>query len=547
MPGPPSLSPGKIAATPFDRGDADFVLRSSDNVEFRVHRLILSMASSVFEGMFSVPKPPALSSDLPIPEVAISEDSETLDLFLRVCYPLIEPEVQTLPLLRKVLTAGDKYDAPIVVHAMTRELRQARFMDNDPLRVFAVACLCDLEKEAKVAAEKAVLEGMIHSPAPGCPELDEISAGSYYRLLKLDGTKALASKPKKYKPIVYRVDFAGILPLCRRSGSHASTSPQVHSPAVALHPFTPLDGADIILRTIDSVDFFVHRNIITFGSPTFLGSLRQEIPSGELQELPVYLLSENHRTVDVLLRMCYPVDDPAIHSPDLYLRVASAAHRYRFSNIEHTLRRSWTGYAQKEPLRCYFTAVQCGWEAEARACALQLSTTHSRAELSVAYISEMETVSSVPYRRLLSYAQAVRTAATREFNLVDVRCRKCPPSDSDSDRNVGYPTTISTGSPPSWLLPTFTMAKRALNLRPCGSQLALHLEVGKNLLATVADASPAAAIPTTAASVWSSSLTTGEESPPACTLSHHKIEWVTELLQKYADKVNMAVSAVSGV
>ena len=91
------------------------------------------------------------------------------------------------------------------------------------------------------------------------------------------------------------------------------------------------------------------------------------------------------------------------------------------------------------------------------------------------------------------------------------------------------------------------MAKRALNLRPCGSQLALHLEVGKNLLATVADASPAAAIPTTAASVWSSSLTTGEESPPACTLSHHKIEWVTELLQKYADKVNMAVSAVSGV
>ncbi len=123
----------KMAAAPFDRSDTDFIMRTSDGVEFRVHRLILSMASSMFEGMFSIPKPSALLSDPNIPDISITEDSETIDLYLRICYPLIDPEVPTLLLLRKVVTAGFKYDAPIVVHATCWEVGhswQGRSMRN---------------------------------------------------------------------------------------------------------------------------------------------------------------------------------------------------------------------------------------------------------------------------------------------------------------------------------------------------------------------------------------------------------------------------------
>ncbi|RPD58987.1 hypothetical protein L227DRAFT_467833, partial [Lentinus tigrinus ALCF2SS1-6] len=401
------------AAAPFDRNDADFMLRSSDNVEFRVHRLILSMASFVFESMFSMPKPPTLPSDPPgIPEISIPEDSETLDLFLRICYPLIDPEVQTLLLLRKVLTAGIKYDAPMVIHAMKRELRQPRFMDTQPLRAFAIACLCDLEEEAKIAAEISVVEGVVISKASSSPEVDEISAGAYYRLLRLNRTRAVKAslkRPKKSRSKEYCVNFTGILPLCRTSVCKASTLTPlpVVTPSLS-SPFTSLnhDGADIVLHTKDSVDFFVHRVIVTFASPTFLSSLSKERTSEESEnQRPVYLLAEDSHTTDILLRMCYPVDHPDIPSSDHYLDVACAAHRYGFCKVEQTLLRSWSEHATNAPLRFYFAAVQCGWEAEARACARQLVTTLSPKDLDDAYVPEMESVSSVPYRRLLSYAE----------------------------------------------------------------------------------------------------------------------------------------------
>ena len=44
---------------PFNKPTADVILRSSDDVDFRVHKVILAEASPVFEGMFSIPQPPA--------------------------------------------------------------------------------------------------------------------------------------------------------------------------------------------------------------------------------------------------------------------------------------------------------------------------------------------------------------------------------------------------------------------------------------------------------------------------------------------------------
>ncbi|OJT03115.1 hypothetical protein TRAPUB_6303 [Trametes pubescens] len=50
------------ASAPFDRDDADLILRSSDNIDFHVHRIILTLASPVFAGMFTTPQPPDTNS-----------------------------------------------------------------------------------------------------------------------------------------------------------------------------------------------------------------------------------------------------------------------------------------------------------------------------------------------------------------------------------------------------------------------------------------------------------------------------------------------------
>lgn len=68
---------------------ADIVLRSGGLkfVEFRAHRAILSIASPVFETMFSLPQPGAEKS---LPVCDLSEDANTLEALLRFIYPVEE-------------------------------------------------------------------------------------------------------------------------------------------------------------------------------------------------------------------------------------------------------------------------------------------------------------------------------------------------------------------------------------------------------------------------------------------------------------------------
>lgn len=97
---------------PFIRDSADVILRSSERDDFRVHKLILSEASNVFEGMFSLPQSSdtsdrqtpgstsvsgeRVSEDQQRAVVDMPESSRTLDLLLRYCYPMSRPELTDL-------------------------------------------------------------------------------------------------------------------------------------------------------------------------------------------------------------------------------------------------------------------------------------------------------------------------------------------------------------------------------------------------------------------------------------------------------------------
>lgn len=72
-----------------DLPTADIILRSGGPqvVEFRAHRVILSIASPVFETMFSLPQP-GVEKTLPVCD--LSEDANTVEALLRLIYPIEE-------------------------------------------------------------------------------------------------------------------------------------------------------------------------------------------------------------------------------------------------------------------------------------------------------------------------------------------------------------------------------------------------------------------------------------------------------------------------
>ncbi|KAI0352401.1 hypothetical protein OH77DRAFT_1409265, partial [Trametes cingulata] len=174
--------PTRTATRPFDRDDADIVLRSSDGIDFYVHRIILSLASPVFATMLALPQPPGAHVERPV--VDMSEDSQTLDIFLRVCYPEPAPEIPSLHLLREVLGAAMKYDAAAVMALAKDSMVLPHLVDENPLDIFVMACCFGLEAQAQEAAVVAVASGAVVGKV--CPGLDEIPAGVYQRLLQFN-------------------------------------------------------------------------------------------------------------------------------------------------------------------------------------------------------------------------------------------------------------------------------------------------------------------------------------------------------------------------
>ncbi|KAI0372632.1 hypothetical protein BV20DRAFT_939207 [Pilatotrama ljubarskyi] len=104
---------------PFTKASADVVLRTPDGVEFRVHRVILSEASPVFENMFKLPQPKPQPADASsaspttdVPEllvIDVTETGHTLDHHLRFCYPMDDPVLE-LGDIAPIIGAARKYD-----------------------------------------------------------------------------------------------------------------------------------------------------------------------------------------------------------------------------------------------------------------------------------------------------------------------------------------------------------------------------------------------------------------------------------------------------
>ncbi|KAI0775789.1 hypothetical protein BD413DRAFT_611264 [Trametes elegans] len=104
----------------FNRSDADIVFRSSDGVDFRLHKLVLAMASPVFADMFTLP---SHDSEKALSVVDLSEEASTLEDLLVLCYPMERPDFLRLSRLRDALLAAIKYEMTFASNTLKRNLR----------------------------------------------------------------------------------------------------------------------------------------------------------------------------------------------------------------------------------------------------------------------------------------------------------------------------------------------------------------------------------------------------------------------------------------
>ena len=68
--------------------DANIIIRSSDRVDFRVHKSVLAFVSPFFRDLLSLPQPSDGESVDSLPVVELSEDSELLNSLVSILYPV---------------------------------------------------------------------------------------------------------------------------------------------------------------------------------------------------------------------------------------------------------------------------------------------------------------------------------------------------------------------------------------------------------------------------------------------------------------------------
>ena len=149
------------------RDDADVVLVSGDRPAskakaFYVHRAVLAAGSPFFRDMFELPQPVEQDAR---PQIQLTEPHAVLSLLLRLAYPVPKPALNRktlpVPVLSEVLGASVKYDMTFPLAYLRAAIVSpgAGYLEDDPTRVYAVACRYGLESEAREAMRWAVRRG----------------------------------------------------------------------------------------------------------------------------------------------------------------------------------------------------------------------------------------------------------------------------------------------------------------------------------------------------------------------------------------------------
>ncbi|KAH9027760.1 hypothetical protein EDB84DRAFT_1499580 [Lactarius hengduanensis] len=160
-------TPSTPFGPPFDDTDADTILRSSDQVDFYVYRIILSKSSPFFKSMFSLPQPDTSAPEKPDPNpvIKLTENSRTIAILLAFIYPVVSVDTEsTEPIslddMMDAFVAATKYDMVAVSQRLNQRFAVSKFVQDSPIEAFCVAYSHELGEAARVAAKESLKHRM---------------------------------------------------------------------------------------------------------------------------------------------------------------------------------------------------------------------------------------------------------------------------------------------------------------------------------------------------------------------------------------------------
>ncbi|CDO73318.1 hypothetical protein BN946_scf185008.g80 [Trametes cinnabarina] len=422
--GDPMAIPLPVVRRPcplFSHSSADVVFCSADHVNFKLHKIILALASEFFEDMFAIPQPVMIEGagrsekevrreELDgLPVVHVTEPSTVLEGLFRLCYPMEDPPLATVDEVRVTLEAAMKYEMREAIGILTRRLiAQA---ETEPLRVFSIGYCFSLDDVVSTAARAVCTQKVQDSYVK---ELEEIPVHVYRRLLswcdgggtssfKISESKQKKKSRKSQKPLFesFTEDIA-----CTTLTPRMSSLFEAH-------------GADLLIHTADGAEFGVSKDILRLASPVLYEQLAST-PTDESDSprpIPeVIVVPESSDVMRILLNACYPVAPLQVASTDLSVIVhaLAAAEKYGMDKAVWQLRTCLTLLEHEpavDPVALYFVACRFSLRELARTAAKKtLRKDLISGSVSFPDVDAFSGVSAGHLWRLLDYHRRCRAA-----------------------------------------------------------------------------------------------------------------------------------------
>ncbi|KAI0741975.1 hypothetical protein C8Q80DRAFT_167745 [Daedaleopsis nitida] len=365
------------------------------------------------------------------PVVIVDEDGHTVERLLRLCYPVADPVLTDLKDVRLVLAAALKYEMEEATALMKRAL--LTFLQARPFAVWAAACTLGLADEAMLAAK--MLVGFKDLPADAPPELQDVTAAMYFRLVKFHRAGG------------------------KVNGQFSFFEPDPEDMAEPRRPsklfplrrmeYQPRPFADLICRSSSKEEFRTHKIILGSASPVLMEKILS-LPSEQSSSLPVLDLDISSPTLGAVLELCYPIHEHLDNFAVSYaIAIMSCARQLKMNALCHKMRYGPLGSSKvSEPLATYLLASDHNLTDVAEAAQ---GFIHGD-PFTYRCIPEMEVTSALPYHRLLVNRRQTLALASQMTRLTKERTSDATArSASDtSSQPIRIPELPTTGDP--WLL-----------------------------------------------------------------------------------------------
>ncbi|KAI0328723.1 hypothetical protein GY45DRAFT_1337993 [Cubamyces sp. BRFM 1775] len=423
---PASTNPRRPPAL-FNQPSADFILHTSDDVDFRVHSQILAQASPFFAAMVSLPQPapqapqddaadPELERKATVePRADVSEDSATLAALLHLVYPVpktaMDDPAQMLPLVK----AAKKYDFALPLQILCQWLIAA--VPHQPILVWATACRTGLEAVARHAATQLSKQDALDLSSDPNVEamafveslgpMDDFSAADYFRLKRflrckgepIDGESLLLLSPT---PGELEEKAPCDVPFAPFSTDIPSTD-VLCWPASGEEAIEPLRAHKAVLSVHSAV---LRASLAGYRDP--VSSDRASDTSPDASSCRSLHFDEDEPLVSALLTVCYHGRASFNKSRPLaaLTKLLRAAEKYDMADVAHWTRAAWDERVARSPLEAYYAAIADGFEEHAKGAVL--TALERPWILTTVYLPVMESTSAPVYHRLLKFVDAHR-------------------------------------------------------------------------------------------------------------------------------------------